>query len=125
MICKCSSWSDSDLTHRLLTGHHKDCKDCKVLLRDAAVDLVHKLSIAMDAWAEDDGEVHPDAWDAYSRSKLETDLTVEEAIQLIHDIAAGMDAWAADTDGMYDPAWEHYKLAKFLGGTIVQDDHIF
>lgn len=66
--CVCVNWCDLSQVHRLLTGHHANCKHAPNVL-DCALDLIKDMSYGMECWAADEDGIHPDAWEAYRKAK--------------------------------------------------------
>jgi len=61
--CECKTWA-RDFAGSLLYEHHANCRHFDPA--GDALRLIRRLVDGMDDWAADeDNEIHPDAWEAY------------------------------------------------------------
>jgi len=59
--CECATWAFTG--HPPVTSHHRNCPQYDP--DGSAVRLVSALVAGIEAWANDEDGVHPEAWDAY------------------------------------------------------------
>lgn len=64
--CECATWAREYTT--LWESHHHNCPSNRV--RKDGNEVIERFVRAIEAWARDeDGEVHPAAWDVYKFGK--------------------------------------------------------
>jgi hypothetical protein len=70
--CECTRYTCVERRDHLslqLTGHHEKCPNRPDIL-EAALKLIADLARGIERWAADEeNQVHQDAWDAYRRAK--------------------------------------------------------
>jgi hypothetical protein len=67
--CKCNDLTSRDIRFALLTGHTETCPhvDPAMVFR-SAVEIIDRLVTGMQAWAQDEDGIHPEAWAAYQKA---------------------------------------------------------
>ena len=70
--CECKHWASEDVIYVNMFGHHPECgfRPMPSVQFRIMLDVVRTLVQGMEAWAQDEDGIHPDAWAAYKKAKM-------------------------------------------------------